>query len=114
MATMFRCLPRMGLVKTPSRSPVKEPLKIYSTENDANCRLLREALDSLELAYICHNVPMSSGVNAEDQKDMFERRKLCELQIANGLISEICRSQCRVTLPHLIDPNTNVRQMSRR
>lgn len=58
VATAVR-LGALGRSVRPSRAP-KEPLELYSFEASPYCRLAREALSSLELPYVLHNVAKKS------------------------------------------------------
>jgi len=51
--------PMMGLNAVPSRPP-KQPLELWSFEASPFCRLAREALCSLEIPYLLHNVGKGS------------------------------------------------------
>lgn len=53
------CRPGIGMFAKPSRAPEK-PLELWSFEASPFCRLVREALCSLELPYRLHNVAKGS------------------------------------------------------
>ncbi len=53
LASGFR--PVSGLRVQPSRAPEK-PLELWSFESSPFCRIAREALTSLEIPYLLHNV----------------------------------------------------------
>lgn len=57
MASAFRA--RRGLRAVPSRRP-ERTLELYAYEGSPYCRIVREALCELELAYVLHNVPRQS------------------------------------------------------
>jgi glutathione S-transferase len=80
LASAFR--PRTGLKAKPSRQPAK-PLELWSFEASPFCRIAREALCELELAYVLHNVG-KNGVG----RDAFVKR--------SG----------KMMVPYLYDPNT--------
>lgn len=71
-----------GTFRRPSRAPEK-PLELYSFEASPYCRIVREALCSLELPYRLHNVARGSPGRAA-----FEARA------------------GRIQVPYLVDPNT--------
>ncbi len=52
--------PAGGLRARPSRAP-EQPLELYSFEASPFCRIVREALCSLELPYLLHNVARGSA-----------------------------------------------------
>ncbi len=81
-ATALR--PGYGLRATPSRAPEKL-LELWSFEASPFCRLVREALCSLELRYLLHNVGKGSP-----SREAFVQR--------SG----------RMLVPFLVDPNTAV------
>lgn len=66
-----------------SRAPQK-PLELWSFEASPYCRLVREALSALEIAYLLHNVGKGSP-----SRDAF-----------------VARSG-RMMVPYLVDPNTD-------
>jgi glutathione S-transferase len=76
--------PGAGGRALPSRAP-REPLELWSFEASPYCRLVREALCSLELPYLLHNVAKGSP-----SREAFVRR--------SG----------RMQVPWLHDPNTSV------
>ncbi len=76
--------PRQGLRYEPA-TPPEQPLEVYSFEASPFCRLVREALCSLEIPYLLHNVAKGSPSRA----------------------SFIARSG-RMQVPYLVDPNTGV------
>lgn len=80
LATVMR--PFNGLSRVPSRAP-KQPLELWSFEASPFCRLVREALSSLELPYLLHNVGKGSR-----RRDAFAKR--------TG----------KMMVPYLADPNT--------
>jgi glutathione S-transferase len=82
LASGFR--PTSGLRVQPSRAPEK-PLELWSFESSPFCRLAREALTSLELPYLLHNVGKGSP-----------RRE-----------AYIARSG-KMMVPYLADPNTGI------
>ncbi|MEO6771818.1 MAG: glutathione S-transferase N-terminal domain-containing protein [Kofleriaceae bacterium] len=82
IASAFR--PRKGRVATPSRLP-EQPLELYSFEASPYCRIAREALSSLELPYLLHNVGKQGA-----RRDAF-----------------VARSG-KMQVPYLVDPNTSV------
>lgn len=76
--------PGAGGRARPSRAP-SEPLELWSFEASPYCRLVREALSSLELPYFLHNVAKGSP-----SREAFVRR--------SG----------KMQVPYLHDPNTGV------
>jgi glutathione S-transferase len=82
LASAFR--PRSGIRYRPSRAPA-QPLELWSYEASPYCRLVREALTTLELPYLLHNVAKGSAKRAA-----FVER--------SG----------RMMVPYLADPNTGV------
>jgi glutathione S-transferase len=82
VASLFR--PGIGMFANPSKAPEK-PLELWSFEASPFCRLVREALSSLELPYRLHNVAQGSP-----SRQAF-----------------LARSG-RMMVPFLHDPNTDV------
>jgi glutathione S-transferase len=76
--------PGLGLRYRPARRPAQE-LELYSFEASPFCRIVREALCSLELEYLLHNVAKGSP-----RRSAFVER--------SG----------RMMVPYLVDPNTGV------
>jgi hypothetical protein len=76
--------PGFGLRATPSRAPA-QPLELWSFESSPFCRLAREALCSLELPYLLHNVAKGSP-----RREAFVARA------------------GKLMVPFLVDPNTGV------
>lgn len=76
------CRPFSGVRVRPSRRP-ERPLELWSFEASPYCRLAREALCSLEIPYVLHNVAKGSP-----SRDSF-----------------VARSG-RMQVPFLVDPNT--------
>lgn len=74
--------PTRGLYVVPARSP-EQPLELWSFEASPYCRLVREALCSLEIPYVLHNVGKKSRHRA----------------------AFIARSG-KMQVPYLADPNT--------
>jgi len=74
--------PGLGLSYRPSRAP-DQLLELYSFEASPFCRIVREALSSLEIPYLLHNVAKGSPRRAA-----FVER--------SG----------RMMVPYLVDPNT--------
>jgi len=66
----------------PARAPA-QPLELWSFEASPFCRLAREALSSLEIPYVLHNVAKGSG-----RRDAFVARA------------------GKMMVPYLVDPNT--------
>jgi len=82
IATVWR--PGRGLRAEPSRAPA-EPLELWSFEASPFCRIVREALSSLELPYRLHNV----GKGSPGRDAFLERAG-------------------KIQVPFLFDPNTQV------
>ena len=80
LASAFR--PGFGTRYRPARAP-EQPLELWSFEASPFCRIAREALCSLELPYVLHNVAKGSA-----GRDAF-----------------VARSG-RMMVPYLVDPNT--------
>jgi glutathione S-transferase len=76
--------PGFGARYRPARVP-EQPLELWSFEASPFCRIVREALCSLELPYLLHNVAKGSP-----RRDAFVER--------SG----------RMQVPYLVDPNTGV------
>jgi len=76
--------PGLGMRALPSRAPAK-PLELWSFESSPFCRLVREALCSLELPYLLHNV----GKGSPRREAFIERSE-------------------RMMVPFLVDPNSGV------
>jgi len=76
------CRPLSGVRARPSRAPAK-PLELWSFEASPYCRLVRDALCTLEVPYILHNVAKGSP-----RRDAF-----------------VARSG-KMQVPYLHDPNT--------
>ncbi len=83
LATAFRAGSGQGY--RPARAPEK-PLELYSFEISPFCRIAREALCTLELPYLLHNV----GKHSPSRPDFEER---------SG----------KLMVPYLVDPNTDTR-----
>ncbi len=81
LASAFR--PGFGHRYRPARAP-KKPLELYSFELSPFARIAREALCSLEIPYLLHNVGKKSP-----SRPAFEKR--------SG----------KVMVPYLVDPNTD-------
>ncbi|TMA37762.1 MAG: glutathione S-transferase [Deltaproteobacteria bacterium] len=80
LASTFR--PGFGSRYRPARAP-EQPLELWSFEASPFCRIAREALCSLELPYVLHNVASGSA----------------------GREAFVARSG-RMMVPYLVDPNT--------
>jgi glutathione S-transferase len=80
LASAFR--PVSGIRVRPSRAP-ERPLELWSFEASPYCRLVREALCSLEIPYVLHNVAKGSP-----RREAF-----------------VARSG-KMQVPYLVDPNT--------
>jgi len=80
LASAFR--PGFGTRYRPARAP-EQPLELWSFEASPFCRIAREALCSLELPYVLHNVAKGSA----------------------GREAFVARSG-RMMVPYLVDPNT--------
>jgi glutathione S-transferase len=80
IASLFRL--GRGTYKTTSRIP-EEPLEVWSFEASPYCRIVREALSSLEIPYLLHNVARGS----QGRPEFVER---------SG----------KMMVPYLSDPNT--------
>jgi len=80
LASAFRL--GLGREYRPARAP-KKPLELYSFEISPYCRIAREALCTLEIPYLLHNVGKKSPSRAA-----FEKR--------SG----------KMMVPYLVDPNT--------
>jgi len=105
--SLFRSVPAMGILRTPSHVPVPcKPLELFSSEGSPYSRIVREALDSLELPYLLRNCPAACGIGGStavvtlNRSDYLKRfgHKLSDTRKKAGLIS----------LPLLVDPNTGI------
>lgn len=96
LPTAFRCLPAMGLLRTPSKAPGKELIEIFSYDACPYSRLIRESLDSLELPYLLHNYPIYDTPQ--------NQRKTLEKVIKKY---DVALNVQGFTTPLLIDPNTS-------
>lgn len=76
------CRPLSGVRVRPSRAPA-QPLELWSFEASPYCRLVRDALCTLEIPYVLHNVAKGSP-----KRDAF-----------------VARSG-KMQVPYLVDPNT--------
>ena len=74
--------PAFGARYRPARQP-EQPLELYGFESSPFCRIVREALCSLELPYLLHNVAKQSP-----KREAFVKR--------SG----------KMMVPYLVDPNT--------
>jgi len=81
LASGFR--PVQGIRYREARAP-EQPLELYSFESSPFCRIVREALSSLELPYLLHNVAKNSH-----KREEFVKRS------------------AKMMVPYLIDPNTD-------
>ena len=95
LCTAVRCLPRMGLLRTPSHLPAK-PLELYGYEGSPFVKLAREALCTLELPYLLHNVAHGSAAKRTAFAAAFGAQFLSGPRKALGAIM----------VPLLVDPNT--------
>jgi glutathione S-transferase len=86
VSSVLAGLPRLGAGSRyrRARSPA-QPLELYSFEASPFCRIVRETLSSLELAYLLHNVAKNSP-----RRDAFAAR--------SG----------RMMVPWLVDPNAGI------
>jgi len=100
LASLFRPLPRMGMLRTPSKAP-KQPLELWSFEGSPPCRLAREALCSLELPYVLHNIAHGSRAKRADFTTKYGER----LSKMRRNLSSVAGEDI-VKVPFLIDPNT--------
>lgn len=82
LASAFR--PGLGVRARASRAPT-QPLELYSFEGSPFCRIVREALSTLEIPYDLHNVAKGSAGRAA-----FSERA------------------GRMMVPYLADPNTGI------
>ena len=101
-ASAFRILPHHGLLRTPSKNP-KKKLILYSMESSPFCKLVREALSSLELPYILKNCAHGTLRNRIE----FRNKYMSHLSSSRKLIGKLLKKQI-VKLPFLIDPNTGI------
>lgn len=60
LATLFRALPHMGVLRTPSSLPSRR-LEYWGHEGSPSCRQVHEVLCTLELPYLYHNTPAGAG-----------------------------------------------------
>eukprot|EP01013_Petalomonas_cantuscygni_P008504 TRINITY_DN2122_c0_g1_i1.p1 TRINITY_DN2122_c0_g1~~TRINITY_DN2122_c0_g1_i1.p1 ORF type:complete len:331 (+),score=34.90 TRINITY_DN2122_c0_g1_i1:20-1012(+) len=95
VGTLARPLPRMGLMRTPSLAP-KQPLVLWNFEGSPFCRLVREALASLEIEHTVINVAHGAAA----------KRAAFHRQHADMLSSGRLKLGA-VIVPLLEDPNGN-------
>lgn len=98
LPSAFRFFPWMGIIRTPSKEPGKKLIELYAYDACPYSRLVREALDSLELPYLLHNQPIYGAMPA--QSEIFQAL----LRDANSS-SFLSKLSC-ISTPLLIDPNT--------
>lgn len=67
--SLFRLVPSFGLVRTPSKAlPLDfKQLVLCSAEASPSARIIREALDTLELPHMCYNVPTYNYPNRDEK-----------------------------------------------
>ena len=94
-----------GIRARPSVAPEK-PLELYSFEASPYARLVRERMSELELPYILRSVGRSSATDwlPPAVRDAFNVKP--EPQTLNRQV--LLERAGRITVPYLIDPNTNV------
>jgi len=96
IGNLFRPLPQQGTLRTPSKEP-EQPLELYSYEPSPYCKIVREALTTLELPYVLHNIAMGSVEKRQEFVSKFGDR-ISSVRKAIGLIQ----------VPFLIDPNYEI------
>lgn len=102
LAGAFRMLPFHGMLRTPSKCPDKK-LELYSMENSPFCRIVREALTTLELPYILKNCAHGSRRNRLEFQRMFSSCLTSRRKLIGDLLGKKV-----VKIPYLVDPNTGV------
>ena len=86
-------LPRHGLLRTPSINPEKK-LVLYSMESSPYCRIVREALSTLELPYVLKNCAHGSLRN----RLVFRKKYMSHLSSSRRMVGGLLRktlSNCR-------------------
>jgi len=66
LSRLFRPLPHMGMLRTPSDGTRVDadgfkPLEFWNVEGSPSCKIARETLCTLELPYVAHNVANLRG-----------------------------------------------------
>ena len=96
LSRFCRPLPEHGMLRTPSKLPENfQPLHLWNMEASPFCRLAREALCTLEIPYVNHNMPHGS---AEKRAAFAER--------FGAMLPAWRRAAGLAMLPWLHDPNT--------
>lgn len=102
IASGIRMLPRHGLLRTPSIYPEKK-LVLYSMESSPYCRIVREALSTLELPYVLKNCAHGTLRNRLE----FRKKYMSHLSSSRRMVGGLLKKNI-VKLPFLVDENTGV------
>eukprot|EP01134_Creolimax_fragrantissima_P003845 CFRG3845T1 len=94
LVSILRCLPRMGIMSTPSKRP-EQLLELWSYEASPPCKLVRETLCTLEIPYLLRN----SAGNSVKRPEFLEKY--------GHLVSGPRKAFNLIKVPLLIDPNTD-------
>ena len=97
LASSCRPFLHHGMMRTESKRPEKI-LELWSMEGSPFCRLVREALSTLEIPYKLRNVGHGSTEKRKEFKDRFSDKHLNSGRKALGMVK----------VPFLVDPNENV------
>jgi len=92
---LFRPLPSQGLLKTPAEKP-ERMIELYGFEVSPWCRLVREALTTLQLPYVMHNMALGSGKRSQFAKTFDKQADKRGLNLLSW-----------TKVPLLVDPNRN-------
>eukprot|EP00601_Ochromonadales_sp_CCMP2298_P004281 CAMPEP_0173182588 /NCGR_PEP_ID=MMETSP1141-20130122/7927_1 /TAXON_ID=483371 /ORGANISM="non described non described, Strain CCMP2298" /LENGTH=297 /DNA_ID=CAMNT_0014105711 /DNA_START=32 /DNA_END=925 /DNA_ORIENTATION=- len=88
LATLFRLLPHMGILRTPSLLPADhQPLELFSNEGNPMCRIVREALDSLELPYLLRSCPVGGPTAADNLPELRDLNSGRQLTGARSIVT---------------------------
>ena len=102
LASGIRMLPQHGLLRTPSVNPEKK-LVLYSMESSPYCRIVREALSTLELPYVLKNCAHGSLRN----RLVFRKKYMSHLSSSRRMVGGLLKKNI-VKLPFLVDENTGI------
>lgn len=99
---LFRCLPYHGSLRVPARHPIK-PLELWGHQASPFVGMVREAMCSMELPYLYHNIPFG----ATKQRAIFRERYAEH-------ISKQRKNLNLIMIPLLVDPNTGTTMVESR
>lgn len=89
----------------PSHQPA-QPLELYGFESSPFCRLVRETLCELELAYVLHNV--GKGGMVDWMPPELRARLAPDTAQTTAHRQEFVDRSGKMMVPYLVDPNTGV------